>query len=715
MPSQRVIDSVGQNDSFRFSEQASIRFIFTIREDFIPRMDDYSYNLPFLRRNRLPLKKLNGKQALDVIMLPKQGMIDKIPALKIIKNVTGSNVLPDTEEELASFNMERLSSISVDTSILSLYCSELFLKSVGEGKDKICFNDVQSDVSEEAESNDSVSKILMGFYVSRFKTIEEKYGLEYSEYLENELLTGDNFRNLVALVDIVAHFRDQRLSEDKADRVVVEEEEQAKINGITDYLEKERIISKELDRGTLRIEFTHDILCKIAKQHKLDVVLKAQQEQELKAKLEQAEKELIEKGQKALERKIKFSSLLTLECLYLIVGFYCIVSYSVSNLEWYGLLNLIPLFLCFMLRLPTLSYKRVEGSSDELWVVLSHMAFISLFLIQQHNPGVASVIVLIVLFILCLTLELLRNTGDNINTTKFWDKQYFEDCVKLIPFKDNIYNLIVGLAVAFICPVELFLNFQTNNQNRQFEIMARRGSILDTNGDTLAISRRVYNLNYVEKVDDEDTCNSLRFPSLNSIGKNNNWNPLFHFYTHFDRYYPHGLLARRLIGSNMAFRRSGIEYSYDGYLSGSPSDNGLDVRSSISINYQSLVDSVLRNNIDCIDDIRAGIVILMEVKTGAIRAMVDLARDTIPGSPLLERSNLALRQLCEPGSLMKPVTLTSLVEDGFVKLDQTIETNGGRIPGVPGIPKDNRIMGYSNISVIQGLIISSNYVFARLK
>ena len=73
----------------------------------------------------------------------------------------------------------------------------------------------------------------------------------------------------------------------------------------------------------------------------------------------------------------------------------------------------------------------------------------------------------------------------------------------------------------------------------------------------------------------------------------------------------------------------------------------------------------------------------------------------------------------EQGSVMKTVTLLSLVEDGYVKtLDQTLPTNNGFVPG--GYNQDVHILDYQretgrrDITVMHGFEISSNYVFTWL-
>ena len=210
---------------------------------------------------------------------------------------------------------------------------------------------------------------------------------------------------------------------------------------------------------------------------------------------------------------------------------------------------------------------------------------------------------------------------------------------------------------------------------------------------------------------------------------------------HQERIYPYDSLARRVIGYVKEQNRIGLESSFDSELHGTEgyewrrvTDNGHsvrdldsalvkvvdgnDVRTTLNVDFQDIADKALRAQINANEDIRAGICIIMEAKTGAIRAMVNLSRGATPQTVLWERDNLALREVGEQGSVMKTVTLLSVVEDGYVKsLEQTIPTNNGL---VPKYNQDVHILDYQretgrrSISVMHGFEISSNYVFAYL-
>ena len=212
------------------------------------------------------------------------------------------------------------------------------------------------------------------------------------------------------------------------------------------------------------------------------------------------------------------------------------------------------------------------------------------------------------------------------------------------------------------------------------------------------------------------------------------------------RQYPYDGLARRVIGyvkhnSDTNAKHIGIEGKYDHYLHGKKGlewlrvtdgadmiqdvdssvvavEDGLDIRTTLDIDIQDIADRALRSNMATEEDIVGGCVVVMDVQTGAVRAMVNLQKDK--KGEMREVLNMAAGRPAEPGSVFKAVTLTTLLEDGEVELEDLIPTNRGIMDDMPKIRQDNYITSYeretkkSAISVIDGFKISSNYVFRRL-
>ena len=212
------------------------------------------------------------------------------------------------------------------------------------------------------------------------------------------------------------------------------------------------------------------------------------------------------------------------------------------------------------------------------------------------------------------------------------------------------------------------------------------------------------------------------------------------------RQYPYGKLARRTIGfvrnnkSQVTNTHIGLEGKFDYILHGQEgrewmrvtdygrvrnSDSayvkavdGKDLRITLNIDYQDIADRALRQEIMEEPDLEGACLVLMEVNTGAIRAMVNLVREDGTG-PFEEIQNLAIGRKGEPGSVFKTVTLMSVLNDGFIhSLEETLPATNGRVAGTTisdaHIPDFARQHKTNRISILDGFKISSNYVFATL-
>lgn len=212
------------------------------------------------------------------------------------------------------------------------------------------------------------------------------------------------------------------------------------------------------------------------------------------------------------------------------------------------------------------------------------------------------------------------------------------------------------------------------------------------------------------------------------------------------RQYPYKALARRVIGyvrdnRTEGHNRIGIEGKYNYALHGNEgvewmritdgnkripdfdstsfkAENGLDIRTTIDIDIQDIADRALRKSINAneaiSENIEGGCVIVMDVETGAIRAMVNLKMNE-DGS-LGETYNYAIGRAGDPGSVFKLTTLMTLLEDGKVTLDTKVPTFHGKWEWKgEKLPTDTYLRDKGEyITVADGLKISSNHVFRYL-
>lgn len=212
-----------------------------------------------------------------------------------------------------------------------------------------------------------------------------------------------------------------------------------------------------------------------------------------------------------------------------------------------------------------------------------------------------------------------------------------------------------------------------------------------------------------------------------------------------NRMYPYEGLARRTIGyinENSPSGYVGIEGKYNLQLKGKEgskwakrTDNfelisdidsisvqaqdGLDIRTTLDINIQEIAERSLREWVDTAGHINSACAVIMDVKTGAVRAMVNLQRDS--NGQMKESFNMAAGRPSEPGSIFKTVILTTLLEENLVTLDtpMKIDADSMKYPGFVRIEHDKAAFTYGTrhkteyIPVIDGLMVSSNYVFRR--
>lgn len=202
------------------------------------------------------------------------------------------------------------------------------------------------------------------------------------------------------------------------------------------------------------------------------------------------------------------------------------------------------------------------------------------------------------------------------------------------------------------------------------------------------------------------------------------------------REYPYDKLAFRTLGHIKAneVKDVGIEGSCDSILRGTngvqpirltehhewiedldreriePVD-GQDVQLTIDIDMQDISERALRRQLAKSDQIEAGTVILLETKTGEIKAMVNMHKDR--NGNFGEEYNYAIGRKGEPGSVFKLATLTMLLDEGKIKLDDQMQAlSSWKYAGRTFT--DHYLSKYSTISVIRGFEISSNNVFRML-
>ena len=195
---------------------------------------------------------------------------------------------------------------------------------------------------------------------------------------------------------------------------------------------------------------------------------------------------------------------------------------------------------------------------------------------------------------------------------------------------------------------------------------------------------------------------------------------------------PFNSLGSRAIGNIYAASgeaKSGLEMRFDSYLRGEDgmsvrqkiaggwqnvpireAVNGCDVYTTFDANLMDICETALRERLE-LRDAEWGCVVLMDVQTGEIKAMsnLDRAKD---GSGYYEMANHAVVRM-EPGSTFKTISLMAALDDGKVKMKDTIrvEHDGWWYHGAKHMDAHPSDTVYT---IRQAMAVSSNIALAKI-
>ena len=194
---------------------------------------------------------------------------------------------------------------------------------------------------------------------------------------------------------------------------------------------------------------------------------------------------------------------------------------------------------------------------------------------------------------------------------------------------------------------------------------------------------------------------------------------------------PFGSLASRTIGGIYGEKGEGInglEKQYDRLLHGKPGvsekthinghteyvtvkepEDGYDLITTIDANLQDIAESQLRQKLTD-KDAEWGCVVLMEVKTGEVKAICNLGRNE--DGTYSEKKNYAVERV-EPGSTFKTISLMAALDDGKVTLqDSFLTCSAGWVYNGATHTGAHKYDGY--LTVQQALAASSNIILAKI-
>ncbi len=203
------------------------------------------------------------------------------------------------------------------------------------------------------------------------------------------------------------------------------------------------------------------------------------------------------------------------------------------------------------------------------------------------------------------------------------------------------------------------------------------------------------------------------------------------------REYPFGSLGKVTIGrvdieNDSIIPKNGIEKAFNFYLQGVPGKqlnqeisgkmlipkeseknilpiSGKDVVTTINIEFQDAAESSLRKKL-METKAKWGTVVLMEVETGNVKAIANLHRSE-DSSKYFDSKNHAIVSEIAPGSTFKLASFLSLLEDGFINLEDSINTGNGNISFYGSTINDTRKHGV--ITLGDAFVVSSNVAISK--
>lgn len=227
--------------------------------------------------------------------------------------------------------------------------------------------------------------------------------------------------------------------------------------------------------------------------------------------------------------------------------------------------------------------------------------------------------------------------------------------------------------------------------------------------------------------------------------------PLFHSFKEGKKRYPTSLVTVRenkriLPFTNLAARTIGykntrgdtvlvgLEGAYGSYIDGTSGSqmmqriaggvwvpvnrevevapvDGSDIISTLDVNMQDMAQRALEKQLIA-SDADNGCVILMEVKTGEVRAIANFTRDS--EGVFREKYNYAIAQGADPGSTFKLASYLALLDDKLVDTSTTVDIGNGTYKVPSHTIKDSHAPKKSIVTVKEAFEESSNVGIAKL-
>ena len=307
-----------------------------------------------------------------------------------------------------------------------------------------------------------------------------------------------------------------------------------------------------------------------------------------------------------------------------------------------------------------------------------------------------------ILFVVFLgRIIMLQNTNVQEIKDDYINKNYREATLKAA--RGNLYAADGSILATTVMRYDVYLDFKTikdtvysNNIGALTDSLSKMfGKPRSYFRDRLDQQKKAKNQYYslVKGLDFDEYDRIRKFPIFKK-GKNRGG---FIVDRNFKRELATTQIGAGTIGMDNGVAKSGLEGAFSKYMTGingtrleqrvnssqwKPIDywkvkepvDGQDVYTTIDLRIQDIAHSALEKQLINFNADH-GSVLVMEVATGKVKAMVNLKR-TEPGT-YVDSYNYALKDATEPGSTFKTVSLLAAMDDGFIDENTTVNVGNG--------------------------------------
>ena len=337
----------------------------------------------------------------------------------------------------------------------------------------------------------------------------------------------------------------------------------------------------------------------------------------------------------------------------------------------------------------------------------------------------------------------------------FAERQYWHDVadrfvkeeVPLIPNRGNIISSDGQLMASSLPEYKIYMDFKAGGELKDSLLMDSIDFICEGLHQIFPDKSKAEFKSHILKGRKKGSRNYLLYPKRVSyiqykeakrlpVFNMSKYRGGFHEQSFNQRKKPFGSLAMRTLGdmySDMTLgAKNGLEFQYDSILKGQegithrqkvrnqwlnivdiPPVDGCDIITTIDVGMQDIAEKALLDQLKEIGG-NVGVAILMEVKTGEVKAIVNMTKGN--DGVYREVKNNAVSDMMEPGSTFKTASIMVALEDGYITPDQLVDTKNG-VYMMHGRPmKDHNWTrgGYGVIDITKVLMVSSNIGVSRV-